>query len=221
MLYSTASVVSWLRWLLMRPEIVHHLDSAHVPHTQDGSMWHTRDSPAWQSLPGNYTSRKYNLVFSLYVDWFNPYGNQIGGKSISCGTILLTCLNLAPNIARANSFFAGLMPPPKAANVNTIHNLTDPVINKLRTLFNGVTMPTADKPGGTLVRAVLLPTIADLGAIRKLSGFVGHMAMLFCSFCKCPITVRTQVVSLLQMCENSPSCVWAASSKDKMAAQLQ
>ena len=71
------------------------------------------DSPAWQSLPGNFSTTPGNLTFSYYIDWFNPFTNKIAGKSASCGAIMLFCLNLPPDIQQLpkNTFFAGITPP--------------------------------------------------------------------------------------------------------------
>ena len=60
----------------------------------DGTVWKTFKFPSTASEP--YTSTSGNLVFSLYVDWFNPHGNKIGGKCLEAGAIALFCLNLPP-----------------------------------------------------------------------------------------------------------------------------
>jgi hypothetical protein len=49
----------------------------------------------------------------------------------------------------------------------------------------GKVLPTDRNPQGTAVAARLIPLLADLQAIRKVSRFVSHSAGLFCSFCKC------------------------------------
>ncbi|OAV85567.1 hypothetical protein PTTG_30426, partial [Puccinia triticina 1-1 BBBD Race 1] len=53
----------------------------------DGSVWTTLRFPSTDSEP--YASKSGNLVFSLYVDWFNPHGNKIGGKCLEAGAINL------------------------------------------------------------------------------------------------------------------------------------
>ena len=49
----------------------------------------------------------------------------------------------------------------------------------------GKVLPTDRNPQGTAVAAQLIPLLADLQAIWKVSGFVSYAAGLFCSFCKC------------------------------------
>lgn len=112
-LYSTQSFDSWLLFFLSRPQIEKQLGGSFHPRPADGVMHGIWDSPAWRSL-GSFTLEKYNLVFSLYLDWFNPFGNKISGKVVSCGAIILACMNLPPEIRYLpeNLFFAGIMPPP-------------------------------------------------------------------------------------------------------------
>lgn len=87
-LFTTQSLGPWLKDLLSRPEIddcltqsyakLMNLNPVHQQHMHD-----IQDSPAWQSLRG-YLLSKYHLVFGIYVDWFNPYGNKTAGKFYSC-----------------------------------------------------------------------------------------------------------------------------------------
>lgn len=186
-LYSTQSFESWLSFFLSRAEIEKQLDKQYEPRAADGAMHGIWDSPAWQSLPGAYTARKYNLVFSFYMDWFNPFGNKHGGKIVSCGAVMLACMNLPAELRHLpeNMFFACLMPPPSPADFITLSHLTAPVIAQLLRFWIGLPMQTFLHPEGIFVRAALLAIIADLGAIRKLCGYVGHSADLFCSYCLC------------------------------------
>jgi len=46
-------------------------------------------------------------------------------------------------------------------------------------------VPTYGHPEGVTVQAKAAPLVADLEASRKVSGFLGHAANLFCSFCLC------------------------------------
>lgn len=142
------------------------------------------DSPAWRSL-GAFTTTPGNLTFSYYVDWFNPLLNKTAGKTMSCGAIMLFCLNLPHEQQHFidNTFFAGITPPPREPTVTTITAVSDPVIDRLRDMYNGKLIRTHRHPEGTLKRAAVLPFIGDLMAIRKVLGFAGVQAHNFCSFC--------------------------------------
>jgi hypothetical protein len=38
-----------------------------------------QDSPAWRDLQGFFQSPR-NLIFGIYIDWFNPFTNKIAGN---------------------------------------------------------------------------------------------------------------------------------------------
>jgi hypothetical protein len=46
-------------------------------------------------------------------------------------------------------------------------------------------VPTSRHPDGISVKAKIAPVIADLEGSRKATGFLGHGATMFCSFCLC------------------------------------
>ncbi|EFP88139.1 uncharacterized protein PGTG_12586 [Puccinia graminis f. sp. tritici CRL 75-36-700-3] len=79
---------AWLMHKLWLPGFEALLDS-NLKHKNSGSgtMGDVWDGSVWKNLVGPqdsdeiFTSRPGHLVFSLYVDWFNPYGNKSGGKS--------------------------------------------------------------------------------------------------------------------------------------------
>lgn len=48
------------------------------------------DGQPWLDAPPG----KARLIFSLFVDWFNPFGNKTTGKSASVGAIYMVCMNL-------------------------------------------------------------------------------------------------------------------------------
>lgn len=86
--YSTQSFESWLHYFLGRSEIEDLLEQDYQQNIQRqhtaSSHWmrDIQDSPAWRGLGGFVLSR-YHLVWSIYIDWFNPYTNKIAGMSIS------------------------------------------------------------------------------------------------------------------------------------------
>ncbi|THV01355.1 hypothetical protein K435DRAFT_818072 [Dendrothele bispora CBS 962.96] len=97
-------------------------------------------------------------------------------------------MNLPPDIRYLpeNVFIVGITPGPNLPDVITISHILRPLIDTLITHWNGIIIQTHLHPAGTLIRVAVLPFIADLQAIRKITGFLGHSANLFCSWCICP-----------------------------------
>jgi hypothetical protein len=111
------------------------------------------------------------------------------GKVVSCGAILLYCLNLPLSIRflPENTFVVGMTPAPHTPTVWTISHILDSVQSMIMEFdLPGKILPTYRHPlNGITVAARIIPLLADLQAIRKAAGYVSHSARLFCSFCKC------------------------------------
>jgi hypothetical protein len=184
-LYTTQSFPAWLRFFLARPGIEDLLDKSYMPRPNDGHMRDVWDSPAWCSL-GAFPFTYGNLVFSYYIDWFNPLTNKIAGKKVSCGAIMMFCLNLPPELRHLpeNTFFAGLTPPPHEPNIVTITAVQDPIVDQLLPLYEqGEVICSFRHPLGYLRRVAVLPFIGDLMALQKACGFASHAHKYFCWFC--------------------------------------
>jgi hypothetical protein len=189
--YTTQNFKSWITWFLSRPEIESALDASYAPQprTTDSPMHDVWDSPAWHKLGerGNFCTTRGNLTFSYYVDWFNPFLNKIGGKHVSCGAIVMVCLNLPPKLRHKpeNVFIASIIPPNREPDVVTFTHVADPVIDQLVPFYAGQAVPTFSHPDGETIRIAVLPFIGDIPAVRKAAGFASHSAQNFCSFCTC------------------------------------
>lgn len=118
--FTHQSLKTWLATRLLWPEFEKLLDAPFQssPPSYNGfcDIW---DGGMWKSFKdqeGNiFTSQSGNLVFGLYLDWVNPHGLKVGGKSCSLGVILLTCFNLPPDIQYKphNLFVYGFTPTPR------------------------------------------------------------------------------------------------------------
>nr|GAT45208.1 predicted protein [Mycena chlorophos] len=142
-------------------------------------MTDVQESPAWRGL-GNFTHAANNLVWAIYIDWFNLFSNKIAGKIVSSGAIILYCLSLPYHLRFQ---LDGIIPGPKMPNVWTISYIVDSLVQAL----NQYQSPRqyVETPSGhiILVQVLVLALIADLAAIRKVAGFLAHNAKQFCSYC--------------------------------------
>ena len=184
----------WLASRLWMDGFEDLLVANHADHSQPNAkvmpdIWH---GSVWNNFKGgvrekkSYTSTPGNLVFSLYIDWFNPYGNKMGKRSKTIGAIILTCLNLPPleRYRQENLYVYGIIPGPQEPKLDQINHLLQPLVDKFQEFLEGVWFTeTHNYVGGQLIRAVIIPLIADLPALRKVAGFSSHALDLFCSFC--------------------------------------
>ena len=109
-------------------------------------------------------------------------------KTHSVGAVYMACLNLPAEIRYKpeNIYLASIIPGPREPSVDQINDFLRPLIDELLSLWrNGVKMTkTASFAGGCLVRAAVIPLVADLPAVRKVAGFAHYAKKTgFCSFC--------------------------------------
>jgi hypothetical protein len=186
-LYCTQDFESWLSWFLSRKDIYEAIQTSYS-HQRPGNdtMEDIWDSPAWDSL-NEFCTTQGNLTFSFYIDWFNPYENKQAGKKVSCGAIIMFCLNLPPHlrIHPSNVYVAGLTPSGKEPDVLTITNVINPVMDQLEPFYTGKTVSTYAHPEGEDIKAGVLAHIGDIPGIQKCGGFASHSAKQFCHYCSC------------------------------------
>ena len=70
-----------------------------------------------------------------------------------------------------------------AKEPSTLNYFLEPLVKELKCLWKGVRIATNKQQDGTKVRAARLCCTADVPALRKLCGFLGHSANLGCSKC--------------------------------------
>ena len=190
-IFAYQTMQSWLGRLYSRPRFEEYFDAAWDCAKPGVDIW---GADVLQSFLGPNGKRfsirppgHSHLVFSLFVDWFNPYGNKQAGKSYSSGAIYMICLNLPIHLRYQleNVYLVGVIPGPTEPSLAEINHFLRPLVDALCQLWQtGFWLSrTAACPAGRLVRGALIPLVCDLPALRKTAGFTGHMSNLFCSFC--------------------------------------
>lgn len=85
-----------------------------------------------------------------------------------------------------NTLIIGLTPPPNLPDATEICHLLDPIVLSVASYgAGGKQVPTFHHPECVLAHVRVAPLIADLEGSRKVAGFMGHGAIMFCSFCLC------------------------------------
>ncbi|MBW0472127.1 hypothetical protein O181_011842 [Austropuccinia psidii MF-1] len=99
---------------------------------------------------------------------------------------MLICLNLPPSeiLKLENVYVAGIIPGPKEPTALQFNYLLMPLIEDLKELWQGYRFSTTSTSlSGSFIRVAILTTIADVVAMRKLTGFISHSGNHFCNFC--------------------------------------
>ncbi|KAJ3554676.1 hypothetical protein NM688_g2988 [Phlebia brevispora] len=200
--FALQSLCAWLAQLLSRPGIEKFLETSWIPSSHEPGVWtDIMEAPALQEFigPDGHTLFSHqlhgslNLVFSLFVDWFNPFGNKTAEKSHSVGAVYLVCLNLPPQLRyrMENVFLAGIIPGPHELSLEQLNHFLAPLVDEMLTLWHrGVYLSrTAVCITGRLIKAAIIPLMCDLPALRKVAGFAAFSSKQhFCSFCRLPKT---------------------------------
>lgn len=186
-LYISQSISSWISWLLSLQDTEKAIDDwrDHV-NSQSDTLVDCQSGTAFKEhQPKTDQDSDLTLSLSLFVDWFNPRGNKIGGTVESTGLFLLSCLNLPPNARNHLSRLGllGVTPGPHSPDPQTINHLLKPVVDELIQLEPGITLRTHQYPNGRRVRIRLLCLQGDILATKKVAGFASHSANLPCSWC--------------------------------------
>jgi len=133
-------------------------------------------------------TKEGRYVFSLSIDFFNPFTNKQAGKSVSFGIISVVCLNLPVSMRYKpeNMFLAGVIPGLKEPPLTLKHYLS-PLVDEFLTFWDpGVQFSQTCKfPEGRLVLCALILIVCDLLATRKTIGYAACSHEHFCNVCHC------------------------------------
>lgn len=192
--YPYLPLQSWLKDLVTRPALRQYLRSAWQDTNTSDRWTDIRQAEAFRSFLGpdrklfsEQPDGSYHLIFSLFVDWFNPFGNKKAGKSHSIGGIYLVCHNLPEHLRYRveNMYLAAIIPGPKEPALHQLNHLLRPLIDELLALwYRGIYFSNPTPELSVFVRAAVIPLVCDIPALRKTGGFAGHSSSHFCSFCQ-------------------------------------
>lgn len=193
--YPYRKLQSWLAEFLLRPGVEKLVNESWAQPNSPDDWADIMDAPGIREFVGpdrktffSEQGPEIHLVFSLFVDWFNPHGNKNTGKSHSVGAIYMACLNLPPHLRYRpeNIYLVAIIPGPQEPNVLQLNHLLRPLVDELERFWeHGVAFArTADRPLGCVVRVALIPLVCDLPAIRKTAGFGHYSSTHFCNFCR-------------------------------------
>lgn len=186
---------AWLAKFICRPSTESLLDQSlsesRKPFSHKGKILDIHHSYVWKSFRGpdglQFTATTGNLVFGMFVDGINPFGNKISGHKVSITFLILACLTLPfeERYLPENIFLAGIAPGPHEPSLEEMNWVLTPIVSQLKELWiPGLQLSaTPSYPEGRLIRVALLPFIADLPALRRTLGFAGVRAKHFCSVC--------------------------------------
>ena len=155
----------------------------------DGQFLH--DFHGRDGLRFGRQTKEGRYVFSLSVDFFNPFTNKQVGKQVSFGIISVVCLNLPVSMRYKpeNMFLVGVIPGPKEPWLTLKHYLS-PIVNEFLEFWDpGVHFSRTCKfPEGRLILCALILVVCDLLAARKTIGYAACSHEHFCNICHCTRT---------------------------------
>jgi len=189
------SLIDWIGRMLARPDIEHALEIASYQQRRHSETVSSILDAAWVRglvwldgrpfLPSS--APELNLLLSLNVDSFHPFGLKPAGVHYSSTGVYMALLSLPGDIRykKENMFFFTLIPGPSSPHGEHINSILKPLIDELEVLWSGVYYScTAMKPGGRLVRVAMGCVVCDLPAALQVAGFAHHSSNNFpCAFC--------------------------------------
>ncbi|KAA1073203.1 hypothetical protein PGT21_050095 [Puccinia graminis f. sp. tritici] len=196
--FAYQNLVHWLARLFCRKDIEEALEETAIksrsPYDSSAEMFDIQDSQTWREFRGadgnQFTSDSGNVVFGMFMDGINPYGNRQAGKHVSVTFIVMICLSLPVSLRYRpeNIFLVGIAPGPKEPSLEQTNWILGPVVEQLKSVwYPGMKLSkTPLHPQGRSISAALLPFFADLPALRRSLGFASHAATRMCSCCLLP-----------------------------------
>lgn len=193
--YAFQDLSDWISRLFSRPWVEGWLDECVIeskkPFDQTNEVKDIHQSRLWKEFRGpdgkKFTATSGNLVFGMFVDGINPFGNKQSGHHDSITFVVLVCLNLPISVRHRpeNVFLVGIVPGPREPSLEQMNWVLRPIVTQLQKLWEpGLLLSRTHRySGGRLIFGALLPFIADILALRRSLGFPSATATNFCSYC--------------------------------------
>ena len=148
----------------------------------DGSVWKLfkeADDEGSENFFRNEVADSH-LGLMLNLDWFQPYDGTI----YSIGVIYAAICNLPRDIRfkRENLLTLGILPGPSEVSLHKINHYLAPIIDELKSLWDGMTYRTYECQEGRKIRAALILVSCDIPAARKICGHVS--SLVACHICE-------------------------------------
>jgi hypothetical protein len=181
--------------LLCRPGYEKILDEGTVLRKDSEDLLDIKDGMAIQDLKGpdgkpfldGYKRSELHLVWSLSVDWFNPFFNKQAGKTASCGSIAMLLLNLPPSLCyRPENIYLHSVSP-KEPTGDKVNHYLEPLVKMMEHNYQQGThfTKTHDNPHtGRSSHSMIAVKVFNLkGAKRVLCHCSPISNYNFCSYC--------------------------------------
>ncbi|RYR05088.1 uncharacterized protein LOC107647466 [Arachis ipaensis] len=138
----------------------------------DGYLRHPRDAEAWKDFDAKYpffSNDARSVRLALASDGFNPFRDM--STTYSIWPMILIPYNLPPWLCmKQTSFILSMIIPGPKMPGNDIDVSLEPLVVKLKQLWDGVETYDANKGTTFKMRAALMWTISDFLGLGNLSG---------------------------------------------------
>jgi hypothetical protein len=112
------------------------------PFNDMADMSDIQESRLWQKFLGpngeQFSAHLGNLIFGMFVDGINPYGNCQAGKHASVTLMILVCLSLPVSLRYLpkNVFLVGIAPGPKEPSLEQTNQILRTLVEQLKLLWS-------------------------------------------------------------------------------------
>lgn len=185
---------SFVGKMLCRPGYEKLLDngtvfSSHEPFLdiKDGAAIRGLKGPDKKPFMDGLKRKELRLVWSLSVDWFNPFHNKKGGRTASSGSMALLLLNLPPSLRYLpeNIYLHAIAP--KEPTADRVNHYLEPIVKMMDHSYQHGThfSKTYDNPrDGRSTRSMIAVEVFDLKGAKRVLGHCSPTSNNnFCSFC--------------------------------------